>query len=539
MSSPASAAVVLLPTSDMVEIVRLKVPWSVFSAYASQYRDAPQWKLNKERLWRHKIDRHLHHLSDEAVFHHYTTTIKPRATRSDVGKARSTQDRGGGGGGQSTSSPSPPPPPLPQLPSVACALSSSPSSSSPFTFLDATEVRACSPVTECPSTFSSFPFKPLESASIGGGCLACPEPAFVSAPSSSSSSSSSYSSALSAPYTLKRPRVEHSLFDAHLGCPMPPPPRPSLERLPSMTPPVEDALRLMRVELQSLRRTLTQVSATVMEQCTRHDEFERRVLSDLALIRGALGLHRSAVHPPPAPPPTELTDWDIIEGVEDSDRVVKRQHVMLEDEPIRRQPLEVRRPWHAEFVPEAVLALLKGDGFSLEPVATPLGRDNALWAYGLTEPQGTTACESRQSIREHMRRESCYINRSWHADLLAEYDALVKGGDDAVDCRRFLDWKARRTHSAVCLFYSDRPHEVLNPAYLNEWSRALYMRPDGAFVALAPRAHDPWMALQLLLSRVCMHLQKLFNVTDTLTLDVTTPPPPPPPGPRGCLADND
>ena len=90
MSLPA---VPLSASSDMVDVRRLRLSWPVFSAAGVAYRTSPQWKRNRERLARHKLDHRLSGLSEQHVYDHYLATVQPRATRRDAGKQRTSSTR--------------------------------------------------------------------------------------------------------------------------------------------------------------------------------------------------------------------------------------------------------------------------------------------------------------------------------------------------------------------------------------------------------------------------------------------------------------
>ena len=91
MSDVQPVSVPALPlssASSMVEVRHMRLSWSVFASCCLAFGSSPQWRRNKERLARHKLDHRLGGRTEQEVYEHYMSTVKPRATRNDVGKQR-------------------------------------------------------------------------------------------------------------------------------------------------------------------------------------------------------------------------------------------------------------------------------------------------------------------------------------------------------------------------------------------------------------------------------------------------------------------
>lgn len=444
----------------MVDIVRLRTPWPVFQTYARQYSDRPQWKLNRERLLRHKIDHRLMGLSEQELYEHYMTHVKPRSTRIDVGKPRVI------GNSRTTT--------VASLMLAEAAPVAPPALHAFVDFPSSSELDPC----------SSFLSSANGAIRTVGGV-------------------SSVRSSMPVALSSVAKNTGASEFSSQTTAAI----------LESMT------------EVTSLRRTVDELGAAVMEQRRHQIEWERRVSSELARLEKAIAL---------APPTgaSALTHTTSVSAGNDIE-----QDEALGSDPCVRFGLKRRRvnvvmqldgtsqstasasllvPALTRQVPEAIRTLLKGEDFYFEPMATPRGINNVLWAYALTEPMGASACESRCSIRQHMRRESCLINVRWNDKLLMEYDALVKGEDQAIDASCFLEWKAGVSHSAIFIFHSDRPHEVINPLYLNVYSRVLYRCTDGCYIALIPCSTDSGKPREQLFARAYQHMKQLFGVGEDL-----------------------
>ena len=448
-----SSTFVLLPSSNMVDVVRLRVPWPIFQTYARQYSDRPQWKLNRERLLRHKICHRLRDLSEQELYEHYMTHIKPRSTRIDVGKPRVVNNS--------------------RTPAMA-----------------STAVVEAVPLT--PPTLDTFvDFSSPGELDPRWSCMSSPT-GVVGVDEVFSRNQSSIPAAHS-------PVSPNTGVSAHEST----------------------AVLEVTAEVASLRRTVDQLDAALMEQRSHQIEWERRVSSELARFEraiafasptGALALNHTE---------SAFANNDIKQNEEtDIDPCVRfglkrrRVNVVVQLDGTLQSVASASLilPALIQQVPQAVRNLLKGDDFCFEPMATPTGINNVLWAYALTEPMGASACESRCSVREHMRRESCLINVRWNEDLLTEYDTLVKGDDEVIDASCFLEWKARVSHSAISIFHSDRPHEMINPLYFNVYSRVLYRRADGCYIALIPCSTNPGQTRGELFARVHQHMKQLFNL---------------------------
>ena len=235
--------------------------------------------------------------------------------------------------------------------------------------------------------------------------------------------------------------------------PIPSPPT-SPPSPPSHPVPSSASLSRLLLEVDRLHRTLDLVSAALMEAQDRQEERNRRVDAELAQLRQAL--RQSAAPSSPSP----LAESVAVLSAQPNERppavptvVSRRSNAAL---------LTV-----ASSVPSSILQLLRTNSYYHEVQATPVGVNNVLWAYGLTEPGGARACESRLSVREHLRRESCLLGVRWDEALLTEYDALVRqedGKDVAVDGPRFLEWKG--ACGPLCNRYlpRERPARDAQPA---------------------------------------------------------------------------
>ena len=455
-------AVPLDANSDMVDVRRLSLSWAVFSACCVAYRLSAQWKRNRERLARHKLDHRLGGLSEQQVYEHYMATVQPRATRSDAGRQRSSSTRETGTDWRRFEQ----------------------------------QLQQSTAAAYIPSLHSSSPLvDPHSQASSAVGGLS--KRITARRPSS---------------VTVKRPRTSDALLPdpvssttsatllhqqaaAQLTSPLSPLPPPSSGPAP-VSP---SAVSRLQLEVDRLHRTLDLVSAAMMEGQDRQEERNRRVEAELAELKRALKTQpyseqsaAVALQPPTLEPST-----------------------VESKEPPSKQPSASSMPTVASSVPSFILDLLRSESFYHELQATPVGVNNVLWGYALTEPGGARSCESGRSIREHMRRESCLLGVRWDEGLLSDYDALVEqrdGQDVPVDGPRFLQWKARVSHSAVCIFHESRPHEMLNPLYLNNLSRVLYCSSDGVYVALLPCATSATAeAAASLRANVRLHLANLFH----------------------------
>ena len=457
-----SSTFVLLPTSNMVEIVRLRIPWSIFQTYARQYSDKLQWKLNRERLMRHKIHHRLSDLSEQELYEHYMTHIKPRSTRIDVGKPRVVHTS--------------------RTSSMASSMVAG-AVPLPLLTLDAIVEPSCSG--ELDSRSSCIP----------------PSTGVIGADGVFSSDQSSI------------PAAQSSVFP-NTGVP----------------PQQSTAVLEVMAEVAALRRTVDQLDAVLMEQRSHQTDWERRVSLELARLESAIALASPASALVLSHTASAFVNNDVKQSEEAGfDPCVRfglkrrRVNVVVQLDGTLQSvaSASLLLPALIQQVPQAVQNLLKGDDFCFEPMATPTGINNVLWAYALTEPMGASACESKCSVREHMRRESCLINVRWNEDLLKEYDTLVKGEDHVIDASCFLEWKARVSHSAISIFHSDRPHQMINPLYLNVYSRVLYRRADGCYIALIPRSTNPGKRGEQLFARVHQHMKQLFNMGESPIEDDT------------------
>ena len=132
-----------------------------------------------------------------------------------------------------------------------------------------------------------------------------------------------------------------------------------------------------------------------------------------------------------------------------------------------------------------------------------------------------------------MRRESCLLGVRWDEALLAEFDQLVRldrpegeaeERDTPVDGPRFVEWKARVAHSAICVFHENGRHAIHNPLYLNDVSRVMFCSNAGEYVALLPCATSVTADWTTMRSSVRRHLARLFHVDEGQEHNVTTEP---------------
>ena len=463
-------AVPLDANSDMVDVRRLSLSWAVFSACCVAYRSSVQWKRNRERLARHKLDHRLSGLSEQQVYEHYMATVQPRATRSDAGRQRSSSTRETGTDWRRFEEQ------LDQSTSVAPI--PSPHSGSPV--LDTQSSRASSAVGSSNRMTAQRPFS----------------------------------------VTVKRARASAApLLDQHSSissATLPPqqaaaeptsPPSPHPSSLSQPAPVSPSAMSRLQLEVDRLHRTLDMVSATIMEGQDRQDERNRRVEAELAELKRALQTQ----------PYSEQSA-----AVASVPPTVEPSAVNSQQQP-SKQPSTSSMPTVASSVPSSILDLLRSDSFQHEAQATPLGVNNVLWGYAMTDPGGARSCESSRSIREGLRKESCMQGLRWDDGLLSEYDALVRqqdGQDVPVDGPRFLQWKARVSHSAICIFHESRPHEMLNPLYLNILSRVLYCSNDGVYIALLPCTTAATTEPASVRDNVRLHLANLFRGDEKENMEV-------------------
>ena len=331
----AAPAFALLPTTDMVEVVRLHVPWSVFRTHVRQYGDSPQWKLNRERLLRHKIDHRLGELSEQELYEHYITHVKPRATRSDVGKPRH----------------------LPSAPttsvSFAAVAGAAPLAESTIPALvHSTSRSALNP------HVSSSSRNPSANSEVTMDRVAL----LSDSPSSTDTAFSSASST-----TGRSAPSSHN----------------------------EDTVLALMTEVASLRKTADLLGAALLEQRSHQTDWEKRVSSQLARLEsaiadatpaGALASTRTATVP---------VDNDMRQdGVAGFDPCVRfglkrrRVSVVMKASGATQcaAPASLFDPALIDQVPRDVLELLKWDDVYFEPMATPAGPNNVLWAL---HPDGT------------------------------------------------------------------------------------------------------------------------------------------------------
>ena len=403
----------------MVEVRAMRLPWPVFASCCAAFGSSPQWRRNRERLARHKLDHRLGGCSEQQVYEHYVDTVKPRATRNDVGKQRK---RTRASAEQE------------QLRDSAAGLDAT---------VDAPDTQRA---------WRAHSVPPLDKSS-------------------------------------KLDTSSHATAPCCSSC--------------------SSSISSVLLELQRLQRALDSATASAFERQYQQEERNKLIDLQLAALQRAMQL----------PSSDSVSSQSLLSGESVSTAAAAPVHSSVGGHHSAR----VLPPGVASHVPASVLSLLRTGEFDHEAQPTPSGVNNVLWAYTMTEPAGTRACEAKLSVREHMRRESCLIGLRWDDALLRDFEQLVRaepqkgregGSDAAVDGQRFVQWKARVAHSAVCVFHEDGRHEMHNPLYLNDLSRVLYRSRAGEYVALLPAATSGTADTAHIRSAVRRHLARLFHVDE-------------------------